>query len=268
MYVQGDNDPDAICGWGATTIKYIDPTTNIPYAANQINQDKKGCNPTNFYLPDFGYYYTMDELSFEVIFLEESATECPDDMGGQTYESCNKSRSIGCEYLGKMANASENMLIERAQESRNRNFLIIQHYPKNSNRLLSLFKDNRVTKSAKSGDSSDIVWSAFGHDHKQKCQHYSDKEETTCDSILTGGGSGCCGERTLRGFFVIDFDSNGQMTQPYNIDNETISCQYPCGTRHKWTQQQIEQSHLEHCCYAYHGSGNNENCNTIDWPQC
>ncbi len=68
--LQGNDDPHAICSWGAKDIKYTDPNTKIPYAGNQINSDKKGCNPSNYFLPDYGYYYTINELNFEWIGLE------------------------------------------------------------------------------------------------------------------------------------------------------------------------------------------------------
>ena len=44
----------------------------MAYAGNQLNADKKGCNPWNYYLPDYGYYYTINELNFELIQLEEN----------------------------------------------------------------------------------------------------------------------------------------------------------------------------------------------------
>ena len=40
-----NKDPYAICAWNNT--KYVDPITNIPYAADQLNQDKEVCDPSN-----------------------------------------------------------------------------------------------------------------------------------------------------------------------------------------------------------------------------
>ena len=101
---QGNDDPHAICSWGAKNISYIDPETKIPYAGNQINKDKKGCNPDNFYLPDYGYYHRIDELNFEYIGLEESVSICPSDFGDQNFKDCNDSSKIGCAYLGIFTN--------------------------------------------------------------------------------------------------------------------------------------------------------------------
>eukprot|EP00483_Globobulimina_turgida_P012351 UN12374 len=87
----GNDDPHAACAWGAENIKYTDPTTQIPYAGNQINPDKKGCNPINYYLPDYGYYYSINALQFEWIGLEESVVICPSDFGDQNFKDCNDS---------------------------------------------------------------------------------------------------------------------------------------------------------------------------------
>eukprot|EP01083_Nonionella_stella_P191058 707406_1 len=67
----GGDDPNAMCAW--TKPKYIDPNTKIPYAANQLNANKGGCNPNNYYQPDFGYYYSIPELNFEWITMDENA---------------------------------------------------------------------------------------------------------------------------------------------------------------------------------------------------
>ena len=86
-----------------------------------------------------------------------------------------------------------------------------------------------------------------------------------CDSILTGGGGGCCSDVSLRGFFVIDFDENGQMAQPYKYDDSTISCEYPCRADFsQLTPKEIEQSKFEHCCHLYE----EEKCSMFDMSQC
>merc|ERR1712176_1068666 len=110
-----NQDPLAMCAWSKP--KYIDPVTKIPYAANQINADKGGCNPPTYYLPDFGYYYSIPQLNFEYIVLEETVLDCgPGDKGFYTFDGCGDDNdgNIGCGYLGKMRDASENMMKERA----------------------------------------------------------------------------------------------------------------------------------------------------------
>eukprot|EP01084_Bolivina_argentea_P037474 69323_1 len=137
------------------------------------------------------------------------------------YQNCG-GFTTGCNYLAKIANASENMMVERAKTSDASNILIMQHYPGEYKRLSSLFKDNRVNTS-----NDDIVWSIFGHAHVQKCDH-TDERSGECDAILSGGGGGCCMEKSLRGFYVIGFNENGEMIQPLKFNDPSISCEYPC----------------------------------------
>ena len=73
----GNSDPQALCAWNKP--KYTSPA-GIPYAANQLNKDKGGCNPSMFYMPDFAYYYTINELNFELIALDENAGDCPGNL--------------------------------------------------------------------------------------------------------------------------------------------------------------------------------------------
>eukprot|EP01084_Bolivina_argentea_P013756 25784_1 len=218
----GNADDSAICAWGVSN-PYIDNKTHIPYAANQLNKDKKGCNPHNYYMPDFGYYYTINELNFEMIFMEETATICPNDMGNQDYKYCtggsSNEKTTGCNYLGKMKQATEDMMHKRANKSTATNFILNQHYPQQGERLRNAFNSHR--------SESDYVWSIYGHGHVQECNNW---HGSICNMIKTGGGGGCCqGDNTLRGFYVIGFNENKIMTQPYKFDDNKISCKYPCG---------------------------------------
>ena len=129
----GNSDPWALCAWNNPKMT-ID---GIPYHSNQLNKDKDGCNPDNFYIPDFGYYYRIDELNFELIAVDENSSDCPGGLGGngpnagasELFKNCGGSTSVGCGYLDKIRIASENMMIQRAKESKNKNFIIINHYP-------------------------------------------------------------------------------------------------------------------------------------------
>eukprot|EP01084_Bolivina_argentea_P237542 399201_1 len=229
----GKNDPHALCAWGASDIKYTDPKTKIPYAANQINKDKGGCNPSNYYIPDFSYYYSIPELEFEWIGLEESANDCP---GGEAFTDCG-SQSKGCDYLKKMQTASNNMMKERAQNSTNHNFMLIQHYSGSGGKYISQFK------SARGNVHNDTIWTAGGHSHYQGCVHWAD--EGVCDVICTGGG-GHGAANSRKGFYVIGFDKNKKMTQPISINSTEISCMNPCGE--KITKQDILESNFYNCC--------------------
>ena len=74
----GNSDQYALCAWNNP--RYTSPS-GIPYASNALNKDKKGCNPNMFYMPDFGYYYTINELNFELIGLDENYSDCPGGLG-------------------------------------------------------------------------------------------------------------------------------------------------------------------------------------------
>lgn len=251
----GSNDPHAICAWGADN-PYILPSTKIPYDGNQINKDKKGCNPDNYWLPDYGYYYTINELNFELIQLEETVTICPTDNGGQTYKDCNDSSKIGCDYLGKMRDASEKMMIDRAKNSKNSNFLLSQHYPNNGKRLVNDFTSHRGSDA-----DNDRVWSIFGHTHYQACQGTNSNGD--CDEILTGGAAmGAGGDEALKGFYVIGFDKDKNMIQPYKFNDPLISCEYPCGTNP--TPEKIMEMEFEDCCYTDDGI----DCHRFDLSKC
>eukprot|EP00483_Globobulimina_turgida_P000990 UN00992 len=180
-------------------------------------------------------------------------------MGGQNYKSCNDSHKIGCDYLARMTNASETMMLDRAKVSESTNFLISQHYPSEGKKLVDDFKSVRGAKA-----KNDLIWSAFGHTHAQKCDR---TYNGACDAILTGGGGGCCSEHTLRGFYVIGFDADKRMTHPYKYNDPLLSCQYPCGT--KFTDQEIIESTFDHCCYEESfGENVNFDCSIFDLSKC
>jgi len=113
-------------------------------------------------------------------------------------------------------------LIERAKVSNASNIIIQQHYPEQAKRLLKLWKDNRMK-----GHENDTVWTVFGHEHVQQCNGIG-AQSGECNEILSGGGGGCCLEHSLRGFYVIGFDNNGRMTQPFSLNDTALSCKYPC----------------------------------------
>ncbi len=110
--IRGNSDPTALCAWNHP--RYTSPS-GIPYSANQLNKDKGGCNPPTFYLPDFAYYYTINELEFELIAVDENADDCPGGLGGngqnggasQLFADCGGSTSVGCGYLGKIKAAGD-----------------------------------------------------------------------------------------------------------------------------------------------------------------
>jgi len=255
----GNSDPQSLCAWNNP--KYTSPA-GIPYASNQLNKDKGGCNPATFYMPDFGYYYTINELSFELLALDENADDCPGGLGGngqnggasQLFAECGYSTSVGCGYLGKIKAASEEMMADRARSSRNHNFLIIQHYPGVGKDLVNSFVSNRN----KSIDLNyEQITAAYGHTHSQQCDaSTTNGNGQLCYAIMTGGGGGCCGESTRRGFYVHGFNDNRTMTQPLSIDDGQISCWYPCGADMEQSEEMKQRVLVDTCCH------------TVDDPQC
>eukprot|EP01084_Bolivina_argentea_P237539 399197_1 len=253
----GGQDAYAMCPWNNT--KYIDPKTNIPYACNQCNVDKKGVNPSNYYLPDFSYYYTLNDLDFELIVAEESCHYCPgaigDDEVDNVWKNCEEKgqgisngKTVGCRFLCKINNASEAMLLQRAKaKNGSKNVLIMQHYPNEGTRLVDKYKANV------NGNVNDYrVWSIYGHNHEQRCDRtYTDKNgKKICDAVRSGGGGGCCfNTTTTRGFYVIGFDSNGEMNQPYAPNDPQISCMYPCGTDiYDVSEEDYNKMLMDTCC--------------------
>ena len=242
----GDDDAYALCPWNNNKTKirkeYIrenGKTETIHYGSNQLNKDKGGCNPNFYYLPDFSYYYSLnfnDLLNFELIQMETTGYACPGVIGGgfgnnKVFNQCGGIKTA-CNYMKKIGKASQNLLIERAKHSPNKNFLISQHYPgARSRQFASMFKSHRYKNgSIKSQERNEKVWSIFGHSHYQACLS-KDKITKECNQILTGGGGGCCSPQfTLKGFYVIGFDDQGSMIQPYQFHDKEISCQYPCNT--------------------------------------
>ena len=136
-----------------------------------------------------------------------------------------------------MLTASENMLRERAKNSSNHNFMIVQHYATSGGNYISQFK------SARGNTDNDIIWAAGGHTHEQECVRYTNNG--ICDVIMTGGG-GHGDANGRKGFFVVGFDENKKMTQPVSINSTEISCFNPCGEN--ITPKDILESNFYNCC--------------------
>jgi hypothetical protein len=254
----GGHDEHAICAWG-TDPYYIDATTKIPYAANQIDKNKGGCNPANYFLPDFAYYYNIPELSFEYIVMEESEGDCVDSGGstwcGQDFKDCDKSQKTGCNYLGRMKTAAQNMMNERANVSNNTNFMIVNHYAGHGAGLRTNFIKAR-------GSQKYVAWTAGGHSHAQECM--AEDSNGVCIQIKSGGG-GHGGGTQLHGFYVIGFDENKKMIQPFKFNDPRISCTPPCGE--SVTEEDILQSNFYNCCFDQQ-DGEGTLCQFYDLDKC
>ena len=150
--------------------------------------------------------------------------------------------------------------MERAEASNASNIVIMQHYPEQARRLKDLWNKHRA-EGRKEGDT---VWTVFGHAHIQKCNGY-DSESGACDEILSGGGGGCCMERSLRGFYVIGFDDDGNMIQPLPFNDTAISCPYPCDESVELSPQFMIEQGFETCCHTHDAA---INCALYDLKLC
>jgi hypothetical protein len=263
----GNSDPTSLCAWNSP--RYVDARTGIPYSANQLNTDKKGCNPPNFYMPDFGYYYTINELSFELIGIDENVVDCPGGLGGNgqsggasdLFAHCGGSTSVGCGYLKKINDASIAMFEQRARTSTNQNFVITQHYPGVGANLVGQFCGYRN----QSNLQNEMIVAAYGHTHSQQCDGSVDtKFGHLCYAIMTGGGGGCCSEVTHRGFYVMGFDENKHMIQPLSITDPQLSCVYPCGVA--VTEEEEERMRFHTCCHTRDDTS--VDCAQYDMDEC
>ena len=117
----------------------------------------------------------------------------------EVFEVCGSDK-IGCDYLEKIQTASEDMLKERAMNSSNSNFIIMQHFPSEAKRLATEFTTNRKDS------SKDITWSVYGHDHEQQCDESQSTDafaESTCSMIRSGGGGNISNLNLV--FFLLNF---------------------------------------------------------------
>ena len=153
------------------------------------------------------------------------------------------------------------MMTDRAKYSTNKNFIISQHYPGIGNDLLDEFVKYRNQTDL----PYEMIVSAYGHTHSQQCDKYYDTQYgKLCINIMTGGGGGCCSENTRRGFYVLGFDENKHMISPIDIDDDSISCQYPCGADIDETE--IKQLEIDTCCHTQDDVS--IVCKDVDLSQC
>ena len=137
--------------------------------------------------------------------------------------------------------------------------MIIQHYPdQTQERLLGLFNNARKNKS---NSGEDIVWAAAGHQHNQGCFHWN--ENGVCTEILSGGGGHGSTSTSLMGFYVIGFDKDKNMIQPFSYNDTKISCVRPCGA--SISEEDMIKSDFYHCCNDPDAA---ELCQGFDTDKC
>jgi hypothetical protein len=208
--------------------------------AVQINQQYYGCNQLNpgnpldninnkgglprpnnlntYHFPEYSHHYEIPELFLEVIILTCDYTDCGGIGGdGGDKENCNGHKCGGwdtaqncgnssnmCDKLKLIGKASQNLLISRAQNTTNKNIIISQHYDGDAANVRNIFINNLPP------DKKNInVFSTAGHVH--------DQQQPNNNVLISGGGGGCCSNYIgTTGFYIVNFDSLGNL-QPKNI---------------------------------------------------
>lgn len=213
----GDNDSYCVCP-SNNPYKEIN---GQKYQCNQLNADKGGYRPTgteNYYLPDFGYHYTINDLDLEIIVTSQTGDGHSESTGGDSSGRSNVEKNCGggdnmTNKLTAISNSGKDLITSRARETQTnnvKNVIIAQHYDDLDDSMYSLFTS--INKSAK-------VISAAGHVHNTYC---AKQDGNLCTHVISGGGGGCClahpactakGEvGSGAGFFVVNIDTSKNMT--------------------------------------------------------
>lgn len=222
----GNNDPHAFC-------PHLYPRKILhgqPYSSHQLNRDKFPDRPhftEKYWLPDYNYHYELPAADLEVIVVDTNGKVTPDiiggDQGGRNKADANCSgQAISQDFLEKIAQSGEDLVIERAKQNTAGTILLLQHYPGKFPRETF---ENALPASRKEKVK---VLCAYGHEHTQGCEK-KDKSGM-CIDILTGGGGGCCGPIVdLAGFTAVHLDSGFGAS----VDVESSSVRLPAGSC-KW----------------------------------
>ena len=212
----GDSDPNCVCPSSNPDVKVIN---GQKYQCNQLNADKGGYRPTtiseNYYLPDFGYHYTIDDLNLEIIVTSQTGDGHSDSTGGdnngrfKVEQNCSGNTNM-TNKLTAISKAGQQLIEYRATNTPYKNIIIAQHYDDLEEPMSSLFTS--INKAA-------TVISTAGHVHTTTCDKM---DGNLCTHITSGGGGGCCkgspactagGNAGIgAGFFVVTIDSNKNMS--------------------------------------------------------
>lgn len=246
----GDNDPYCVC-------PSDNPYTTIgdqPYQCNQLNKtnddyNKGGNRPevsnndypnittNNYYMPDFGYHYTINDLDLEIIVTSQSGDNEFGEVGGsggtgdkQMIKNCGGADKAQAK-LTDIANAGRVLIKQRSLLSKNKNIIVTQHYDNLEHTMYDNFVYNNKTKNLQ-------LISASGHIHQTYCDQYSKTDSTFCTGIVAGGGGGCCASDEGHkpsyacdkdgkagpgaGFFVVTIDTNKVMRTKQIMMNTPI----------------------------------------------
>lgn len=181
-----------------------------PYAGLQMNRDRNpkrprpsDLNTTHFWYPDYSYHYSIPEADLEVISFDTNAgfiDMLGGDEGGHkmAFKTCQGRGAVET-FLSKVASASTDLLVRRAQQGTAKTVVLLQHYPGQCQK--EVFMD--ALPDERKGHVH--VLCAYGHVHDQRCDGF----EGTCHTVMTGGGGGCCDHDVQAGFTAVQLTADG-----------------------------------------------------------
>jgi len=202
------NQNSAACG-GAKPYS----TGTQAYAGNQLNADKGGADGSirqNYHMPDYTYYYSIPQLSFEIIAMDFNIYDFSHTGGnGPSHGAKAVTSFCGGQHnfrhaLQIIKDASLKLFNERADQTTAKNVAIIGHYPPWDQGFQDFYN---MFRTRNRHDST--VFDFYGHTHRQEC-HGKDSSHQ-CHSFMTGGGGGCCDDKSGHlpsGFVAITWDSS------------------------------------------------------------
>jgi len=177
------------------------------YGHGQFNADKNPERPANtrhYWMPDYNYHYEIPEASLEVIALDTNYLDI-DNLGGDArgnaaaFNMCGGIDSVRS-FMSDVAMAGQDLLRERARLGTAKTVLIIQHYPGACQR--------DVFEAALPAGREVNILCSYGHVHSQACEGRD--VQGNCDTILSGGGGGCCfPEVSQAGFAAVHLTDDG-----------------------------------------------------------
>jgi len=118
-------------------------------------------------------------------------------------------------FLGAVEQASMDLLSRRAREGTARTVVLLQHYPGQCRKEVFL----EALPEQRRGLVR--VLCAYGHVHDQKCEGWD--SEGACDTVMTGGGGGCCNLDVQAGFTAVRLTEAGG----FEVDVESARVKLP-----------------------------------------
>mmetsp|Transcript_2390 Transcript_2390/g.4364 ORF Transcript_2390/g.4364 Transcript_2390/m.4364 type:complete len:397 (-) Transcript_2390:201-1391(-) len=224
----GDDDAYAAC-----PSKQSEPLAMVvgqAYGSRQMNSDKNPSRPNfteHYWLPDYNYHYEIPAASLEVIAIDTNVVSVH-SLGGdltghqESFASCGGEGNVQA-FLQSVHEAGLDLLRQRARVGTATTVLIIQHYPGECHR--DVFEASLPTERV----GKVQVLCSYGHVHSQECHGW---KNGVCDTILSGGGGGCCyPEINTAGFAAVELKDDGGFNS--DVDSEQVIVPPGCQWRRR-----------------------------------